>query len=153
MFRRHEKLTDAIPMPSAAEVCVLDHVRAVMSVPHDAQESLSSERTPTLSYSIPFYHSIIDEWKCLKIVYPLLSPFIGVGIRKVEEYIDKSGLSCTYLLAMRKPFIPLPATSCADSKSSVLNPCLKMDWIEENCSVDVVNQVKNMALDAVGPVQ
>lgn len=95
-------------MLSAAEVCVLDHVRTVMSVPHDAQESLSSERTPTLSYSLPFYHSIIDEWKRLKIVYPLLSPFIGLGIKKVEDYIDKSQLSRTYLLATRKPFISLP---------------------------------------------
>lgn len=87
-------------MPSAAEVCVLDHIRAVMSVPHDAQESLSSEQTPTLSYSLPFYHSIIDEWKYLKEVYPLLSPFIDIGINKIEVYIDKSKLSRTYSLAI-----------------------------------------------------
>jgi hypothetical protein len=73
-----------------------------MSVPHDAQESLSSDRTPTLSYSLPFYHSIIDEWECLKDAYPLLSPFIQVAIDKVKTYINKSNLSRTYSLAICK---------------------------------------------------
>ena len=76
------------------EVCVLTHVRAVTSVPHDAQESLSSDHIPTLSYSLPFYHSVIEDWEHLKEVYPLLSPFIQIDIKKVEEYINKSKLSC-----------------------------------------------------------
>ena len=151
MFRQREKLSDTIPMLSAAEVCVLNHVRAVMSVPHDAQESLSTERTPTLSYSLPFYHSIIDEWKGLKIVYPLLSPFIGAGIGKIEEYINKSELSRTYSLAMCKLLVPFPLIQILIC--SVLNPCLKVDWIEENCSVNDVQRVKRMALDAVGPLR
>lgn len=94
-------MSDAnIAIPTVAETCVLDHVRTITSVPHDAQESLSSERTPTLSYSLPFYHAIVDEWEDLKEDYPLLAPFIEVGIRKIEEYIDKSKLSRTYLLAI-----------------------------------------------------
>jgi len=72
-----------------------------MSVPHDAQEALSSDHTPTLSYSLPFYHSIIDDWEHMKGVYPLLAPFIGIGINKVEVYISKSKLSRTYSLAIR----------------------------------------------------
>ena len=71
-----------------------------MLVPHKAQESLSSDHTPTLLYSLPFYHSIIDEWEYLKGVYPLLSPFIDVGINKVKAYINKSKLSQIYLLAI-----------------------------------------------------
>ncbi|KAF9641828.1 hypothetical protein BDM02DRAFT_3061842, partial [Thelephora ganbajun] len=131
-FSQHPDLLDAnISIPSAAEVCVLDHIRDVMSVPHDAQESLSSDRTPTLSYSLPFYHSIIDEWEHLKKVYPLLSPLIEIGINKVESYINKSKLSRTYLLA------------------TLLNPCLKMDWIEKNCSTNDVQKTKRMALDMV----
>ena len=103
MFSKRPNVSDAdIAIPSVAEVCVLDHVRAVTSVPHDAQESLSTERTPTLSYSLPFYHSIIDDWEHMKEVYPLLSPFIEIGIRKVEEYVGKSKLSRTYSLAICK---------------------------------------------------
>ena len=98
-----------ISMPSAAEVCLLDHIRTVMSVPHDAQESLSSDSTPTLSYSLPFYHSIIDEWERMKGLYPLLSPFITIGINKVNGYIDKSRLSRTYSLAIcQSPTVLFP---------------------------------------------
>ena len=71
-----------------------------MAVPHDAQESLSSDHTPTLLYSLPFYHAIIDEWEYLKDVYPLLSPYIEIRINKVETYINKSELSQIYLLAI-----------------------------------------------------
>jgi len=101
-FSKRPDLLDAnIHIPSVTEVCVLDHVRAVMSVPHDAQESLSSDHTPTLSYSLPFYHAIIDDWQHLKKVYPLMTPLIEIGINKVEVYINKSKLSRTYLLAIR----------------------------------------------------
>jgi hypothetical protein len=91
-----------IPVPTVAEVCVLEHIWDVMLVPHDAQESLSSDRTPTLSYLLPFYHSIVDEWERLKSIYLLLSPFIQLAINKVKSYIDKSNLSQTYLLTICK---------------------------------------------------
>ena len=102
MFSKRPDISDVnIPIPSAAEVCVLDHIRTVMSVPYDAQESLSSDCTPTLSYSLLFYHLIIDDWENLKEDYPLLSPFIGIGVNKVDAYINKSKLSRTYSLATR----------------------------------------------------
>lgn len=99
-----------IPIPSTAEVCVLDDVQKVTSIPHHAQEALSSEHTPTLSYSLPFYHAVIDEWKHLKCGLPLLSPYIEIGIAKVEEYIKKSRLSRTYSLAVCKPPISSKVT-------------------------------------------
>jgi hypothetical protein len=77
-----------------------------MSVPHDAREALSSERTPTLSYSLPFYHSVVDEWERLQQAYPFLSGVIGVGIQKVGDYVHKSNLSQTYLLAVCKSLPP-----------------------------------------------
>ena len=87
-------------IPSAAEVVLLYDIRRVTSIPHAAQESLSSESTPTLSFSLPFYHAITDKWEHLKQDLPLLSPYIELGIRKVKEYINKSKLSQTYLLAV-----------------------------------------------------
>jgi len=110
-----------------------------MSVPHNAQESLSSERTPTLSYSLPFYHSIVEDWEHLKQVHPLLSPFVEIGIRKVEEYVNKSKLSRTYLLAVCKPPLPFNITHVLTERVLVLNPCLKMKWIEKNCSTEDVH--------------
>ena len=121
-------------------------------MPHRAQEALSYERTPTLSYSLPFFHAVVEEWKHLKGVYPLLSPYIEIGIRKVEEYINKSKHSQTYLLAVcQSPFLFYTA-HIFTPWLLVLNPCLKMNWIQENCSVDGIQKTKRVALDAVGPV-
>ena len=78
----------------------------VTSVPHAAQESLSSESTPTLSYSLPFYHAITDKWERMQQGHILLSPYIEIGIQKVKEYIDKSKLSRTYLLSVCESHFP-----------------------------------------------
>jgi len=64
----------------------------------------------TLSYSLPFYHSIVDDWECLEQVHPLLSPFVEIGIRKVDEYVNKSKLSRTYLLAVCESPFPFNVT-------------------------------------------
>lgn len=149
-FSQRPHLSDAnLTMPNPAEVCVLDHVRSLTSVPHDAQESLSSSQTPTLSYSLPFYHSIINEWEHMKWIYPFLSPFIEIGVNKVETYIDKSKLSRTYLFAIRKLDYLCDVTHTLMRLHSVLNPCLKMKWIEDNCPADDVQKTINMALETV----
>lgn len=82
------------------EACLLSHIQEVTLVPHQAQEVLSSERTPTLSYTLPFYHSVVSKWKGLEHVHPLLAPYIEVGVKKVDEYVGKSNLSRTYLLSV-----------------------------------------------------
>lgn len=120
-----------------------------MSVPHDAQEALSSERTPTLSYALPFYNSVVDQWEDMKQDLPLLSPYVEIGIRKIEEYIDKSKLSQTYLLAVCESPLTPTATCTLMQGILVLNPCLKMQWIEENCPPGVAERTRKIALEAV----
>lgn len=93
-----------------------------MAIPHDAQESLSSDRTPTLSYSLPFYHSIIDDWEELKGVYPLLYPFIKPGIEKVKEYVEKSKFSRTHSLAICKSPYLLNGGPCIHAIISSTEP-------------------------------
>ena len=106
-------LDSNIVVPSAAEVYLLNDIQTVMSVPHAAQESLSSEHTPTLSYSLPFYHAISDKWERLKQDYPLLSPYIEIGIQKVKGYIKKSRFSQTYLLAECESPLPSQVAKCS----------------------------------------
>ena len=123
-----------------------------MSVPHDAQEALSSERTPTHSYSLPFYLSLICQWEDMKQNYPLLSPYIQIGISKVGEYVNKSKLSRTYLLAICKQPPPFERSTLT-VVSLVLNPCLKAQWIKENCPESDYTRVCDTAIEMVRPVQ
>ena len=79
-----------------AQVCVAEHVREVVEIPHLAQELLSTDRTPTLAFSLPLYDKIIHQWELKQQQYPLLSPSIQVGIAKLKEYIAKTHESRTY---------------------------------------------------------
>ena len=45
------------------QVCVTKHIREVVEIPHLAQELLSTDQTPTLTFSLPVYDKIIHKWK------------------------------------------------------------------------------------------
>jgi len=83
-----------------AEVCVVTHIREVVEIPHLAQELLSSDRTPTLAFSLPIYDRIIHQWESKQQQYPLLAPSIQVGIAKLKEYIAKTQESRIYAFAI-----------------------------------------------------
>ena len=83
-----------------AQACVVNHIREVVEIPHLAQELLSTDRTPTLAFSLPIYDKIIRQWELKQRQYPLLSPSIQVGIAKLKEYIAKTHESRIYAFAI-----------------------------------------------------
>lgn len=83
-----------------AEVCVVKHVHEVVEIPHLAQELLSSDRTPTLAFSLPIYDKIIRQWELKQQEYPLLARHIQVGIAKLKEYVAKTQESRIYAFAI-----------------------------------------------------
>lgn len=87
-------------MLDKAQVCVAEHICEVVEIPHLAQELLSSDRTPTLAFSLPVYDRIITQWEAKQQQYPLLGPSIQVGIAKLKEYIAKTQESRIYAFAI-----------------------------------------------------
>ena len=85
---------------SKAEACVIKHIREVVEIPHLAQELLSTDRTPTLAFSLPIYDKIITQWEFKSEQYPLLSAPIQMGIAKLKEYIAKTQESQIYAFAI-----------------------------------------------------
>lgn len=75
-------------------------IHQVLEVAHKAQQLLSSERTPTLGIALPAYELIIAKWEDLQQVIPELKPFIGRGIRKLEEYMSETRKTRIYAHAM-----------------------------------------------------
>lgn len=85
---------------SKAETCAAKHIREVVEIPHLAQELLSSDRTPTLAFSLPVFDRIISQWESKQQEYPLLFAPIQVGIIKLKEYIAKTRESRIYAFAI-----------------------------------------------------
>ncbi|KAI0660766.1 hypothetical protein C8Q70DRAFT_1044080 [Cubamyces menziesii] len=113
------------------QLAVLTHIHQVFEVSHQAQQLVSSEKTPTLSLVLPAYELLIDSWRTLCQQYPELAPYISLGIAKVEEYINKSRRSRIYALAM------------------AVNPMMKLSWITEQWSEDEHMSARDWVIDAL----
>ena len=83
-----------------AQACVVRHIHEVVEIPHLAQELLSTDRTPTLAFSLPVYDRIVHQWELKQRQFPLLSRSIQVGISKLKEYIAKTHESRIYAFAI-----------------------------------------------------
>jgi hypothetical protein len=79
---------------------VLLDILDVLEVPHQAQELVSSERTPTLSIALPAYEKICEMWQNQRLVKLFLAPYITTGIEKITEYVLKSRANPMYRIAM-----------------------------------------------------
>ena len=74
---------------------VLRDIHQIIEVPHMAQELLSSERTPTLSMTLPAYGLLTSKWTQLQSTIWELSHYIGVGLEAVHQQRTKN----TYIWA------------------------------------------------------
>jgi hypothetical protein len=61
---------------------------------------------------------------------PELAPYIDIGIEKLEDYVGEAWKTQIYVHAMGKSFLN-PLIMCSDL-CTVLNPCMKFDWMEKH---------------------
>lgn len=105
-----------IPVVTHKQYEVLQDLSAVLSVLHHAQQLLSAERTPTIALALPVYEAVIHTLRRLQSVFPELEDAIVPGIRKIEDYVEKTRDVPVYALAM------------------AINPALKFVWMREHWS-------------------
>jgi hypothetical protein len=84
------------------EYQALHDIHAVLECPHTVQELLSAEKTPTLSMALPAFEMLVQSWLNLQKEIPGLAHYIGVGISKIQEYVQRGRQSRIYALAMSK---------------------------------------------------
>ncbi|PBK81196.1 hypothetical protein ARMGADRAFT_948624, partial [Armillaria gallica] len=69
-------------------------------VPHQFQEQLSAEKTPTLCNMLPAFEAVSVLWKAQKDECPLLSYAINSDLQKLSEYKELTFNVPAYMLAM-----------------------------------------------------
>ncbi|PVF92156.1 hypothetical protein CPB86DRAFT_686709, partial [Serendipita vermifera] len=92
---------------------ILNHIRLVLLIFHSVQELLSSERTPTLTVTLPAYEA------CLKALhdvvegnyFPHLNHAIHAAIDKIEKYVQIARKNHIYGMSM------------------FINPSCKKEWM------------------------
>ncbi|KAJ6473957.1 hypothetical protein C8R47DRAFT_1053485 [Mycena vitilis] len=113
------------------EYQVLHDIQSILAIPHAAQELLSAEKTPTLSAALPAFELLLDSWINLQQELPMLGHYIGVGITKIQEYVNKGRKTRAYALAM------------------IINPTMKMEWIEKHWPDDDAKQAEKWMIESV----
>ncbi|KAI0060763.1 hypothetical protein BV25DRAFT_1806882, partial [Artomyces pyxidatus] len=67
---------------------VLSDIRNFLSIPHETQQELSFEQTPTLPHVIPSYELLVTMLRDAQVTLPRIRPAIQEAIRKIEEYMN-----------------------------------------------------------------
>jgi hypothetical protein len=111
------------------------------------QELLSAEKTPTLSLALPIFELLIIKWLELQTELPELGHYIGVGIAKIQEYVIKGRKSRIYALAMSTSLQPFKFTS--EREMQVINPTMKLGWIQEHWPADDAHKAEEWMIDTV----
>jgi hypothetical protein len=106
-----------------AEYQALNDIFDILSLPHATQELLSAEKTPTIALALPAFEVLIDALLQKQKVIPELAHYIGVGIAKIQEYVQKCRRSRIYAIFYNDYL-------CCGSL--VINPAYKLDWIQKH---------------------
>lgn len=64
--------------------------------------SMSKEKTPILSGSIPAFEMFMWEWEVLAEKHPRLKPWIDAGLEWAGEYYTRMDRTDAYIIAMCK---------------------------------------------------
>ena len=71
-------------------------------VPHCAQQTMSSERTPLLGNVVPTFEMFITQWKVLDKQLPQCAPYVDTGLKCARKYYERMGKTRAYTIAMGK---------------------------------------------------
>ncbi|KAJ8092262.1 hypothetical protein PM082_024093 [Marasmius tenuissimus] len=118
------KYTDIKPL-MAPELVLAEQVKEVLGTGTAFQQSLSTDKTPTLCDYLPNIHCVITRWTTQQQLYPHLSDAIQQGINNMKEYQDKISTVDVYSLAL------------------ILHPNQKMKWFNMHRSFQV-NTIKEV---------
>ncbi|KIJ58320.1 hypothetical protein HYDPIDRAFT_102918, partial [Hydnomerulius pinastri MD-312] len=110
---------------------VLNDLSQILLIPHQTQELLSAEKTPTICAALPAYELLVDAWQKLRSETWELSHYIGVGVAKIDEYTQAGRKSRIYALAM------------------IVNPASKMTWIKDHWTTSDTNRAREWMIESV----
>ena len=102
---------------------------------------MSAERTPSLSGAIPCFELFMTTWEHLRDNEPRLAPYITAGIDCATKYYRKMDETHAYVVSMCECSWPVSATSqpacvLSDSLIPVINPAIRIKWIQKHWGED-----------------
>jgi hypothetical protein len=85
---------------SAKQYEVLNDIRTFLRIPHQAQQVLSAEKTPTLCFALPLYERMIEVFKNVERGRPKIAHAVRSARQYLENYLALSRKTRAYSLAI-----------------------------------------------------
>ncbi|KIJ18794.1 hypothetical protein PAXINDRAFT_70562 [Paxillus involutus ATCC 200175] len=114
---------------------VIQDMEVVLEVPHAAQQCMSGESLPLLSHAVPSFETFVAQWEHLSLNFPRCTPFIKAGLDYARTYYCRMGKTNAYAIAM------------------LVDPCIRLTWIETHWAQADINRVKEMIVTMVSAAQ
>jgi hypothetical protein len=113
---------------------------------------MSSETMPVLCGSIASFELLMTKWERLGEEHPELRYWTRIGLHWAQKYYKRMDNTDAYVIAMSKS--PRSDYSVIDSHnghstSKVLNPSIRMSWIQREWDLDYIERAKTAMLDLV----
>lgn len=77
-------------------------VQFATQVPHMVQQIMSAESMPVLSGAVPSFEIFMTRWEKLRIKYPVLKPWVDIGLKWAKKYYIRMDATDAYVVAMCK---------------------------------------------------
>ena len=111
--------------------------------------TMAKETTPVLSGAIPSLELFMSKWEALADIHLNLRPFIEAGLVKAREYYSKMDLTRAYIIALGECPFPLYCVLLMNLHLSVLNPMVKMSWINNQWGSNYIEMAERIIKDEV----
>lgn len=131
------------------ELEVLSDIRSFLHAFQLVQQSVSAEKTPTLSIAIPLYEKLLVLLKLKRRKHKKIAHGVNASIRKVNKYLKKARRTRIYSLAMGKSASASDRVINAHSSLSVINPQFKFTWIDNHWSPEESKSAAEWIKEAV----
>ena len=109
---------------------------------------MCAERTPILSNAIPAFEMFMSAWEQLGTRVPRLEQYTGIGLDWALKYYKKMDSTRAYVVAMSK-WIWFFFFSFQNKLALVLNPTMRMTWIQKNWEKNYIDTATKMIKDLV----
>ncbi|PIL28171.1 hypothetical protein GSI_09708 [Ganoderma sinense ZZ0214-1] len=110
---------------------VLQDIREFLLIPHNIQELVSGDQTPTAPVVLPLYERFYQSLKKAVGAYPFIAHGIQASMTALHKYMVLTRKTRAYALAM------------------VINPAVKLDWLEKHWAHDEAEAARAWVIEAM----
>lgn len=105
---------------------------------------------PRLGLAVPYFELFMTGWEELQDNEPRLRPWLDVGLRWATKYYNRMDDTIAYVVAMRTCLLAVIIPGLKSS-FSVVEPSIRMSWIEDHWDEAYIKRSKKVVLDLVRP--